>query len=879
MNGLQQLAAAGQSPWLDHVRRTLISSGELLRLIEEDAITGVTSNPSIFGKAIGGSTDYDDEIDRIASDGERHEPIDVFERLAIADIRAAAEVLRPVYERTEGRDGFVSFEIDPRLALDPDGSLDAARRLFALIGRPNAMIKIPGTAGCAPAIERAVAEGININVTLLFAVDAYERVADAYLRGLERRLDAGEPVDRVGSVASFFVSRIDSAVDAMLPDASPLRGTAAIANAKLAYERFRATFSGERWQRLRSAGANVQRPLWASTSTKNPAYRDTMYVEELVGRDTVNTMPTNTIDAVRDHGEVRPDAVAQGVEEAHRTFAALRDAGIDLTAVTDRVLDESIRSFADDFAALLGTIEEKVARVRDGQVRRRELLGPVEDAVGRRIDAIARDRVVERIWRKDHTVWKDDPTEITDRLGWLTVTELMHERYLELEAFAKQAAADGSETAVLLGMGGSSLAPEVVMSTFGAADGALELIVLDTTHPATIRRVTDELALAHALFVVASKSGTTTETLSHFAHFWELAPDGAHFVAITDPGTPLGDLARERGFRGLFENPADIGGRYSALSYFGLVPAALVGAPLHGLLDRAEEMACASDRTVPAGQIPAVALGAAMGEAALAGRDKLTLILPPELTSFGGWVEQLIAESTGKEGEGVVPVVGEPLGAPDVYDDDRLFVVVGEHEGVDALEAAGHPILRIELRDREQLGAEFFRWELATAVAGHVLGINPFDQPDVQSAKDATREILAAGAVDPVGFDDLDAALRLVTRGDYVAIQAYLDRTAETEDRLQHARVAIRDRLRVATTVGFGPRFLHSTGQLHKGGSNRGVFLQVVDDGRDEDVAVPGRSYSFGTLIDAQALGDLRALRAGDRRVARVTMDALMGVI
>ncbi|HYF10682.1 MAG TPA: transaldolase, partial [Actinomycetota bacterium] len=407
MNGLQQLAAAGQSPWLDHVRRTLISSGELLRLVEEDAITGVTSNPSIFGKAIGGSTDYDDEIDRIASDGERHEPIDVFERLAIADIRAAADVLRPVYERTEGRDGFVSFEIDPRLALDADGSLDAARRLFALIERPNAMIKIPGTAECVPAIERAISEGININVTLLFAVDAYERVADAYLRGLEHRLDAGEPIDRIGSVASFFVSRIDSAVDAMLPEGSPLRGTAAIANAKLAYERFRATFSGERWQRLRSSGANLQRPLWASTSTKNPAYRDTMYVEELVGRDTVNTMPTNTIDAVRDHGEVRPDAVAQGVEEAHRTFAALRDAGIDLTAVTDRVLEEGIRSFADDFAALLGTIEEKVARVRDGQVRRRELLGPLEDAVGKRIGAIARDRVVERIWRKDHTVWKD----------------------------------------------------------------------------------------------------------------------------------------------------------------------------------------------------------------------------------------------------------------------------------------------------------------------------------------------------------------------------------------------------------------------------------------------------------------------------------------
>src|SRR5919106_1695702 len=363
-------------------------------------------------------------------------------------------------------------------------------------------------------------------------------------------------------------------------------------------------------------------------------------------------------------------------------------------------------------------------------------------AVSERLRQMDQDGIVERIWRKDHTVWKDDPTEITNRLGWLTFTDLMNERIGELEAFAQQVAADGLETAVLLGMGGSSLAPDVFATTFGVADGALELIVLDTTHPVTVERLTSQLELSRTLFVVASKSGTTTETLSHFAHFWERVPRGQQFVAITDPGTPLEKLARDHGFRAVFSNPDDIGGRYSALSYFGLAPAALIGSPLHEILERAEEMERASGRLVPASQIPAATLGALMGEAAKAGRDKLTLILPPEIESFGNWVEQLIAESTGKEGKGIVPVVGETI-----------------------------------------------------------------DEP---------------------GFDDVGALLKEVGSGDYVGIQAYLDRTSETEDALQRARVAIRDSYRVATTVGFGPRFLHSTGQLHKGGANNGVFIQVV---------------------------------------------------
>jgi transaldolase / glucose-6-phosphate isomerase len=503
----------------------------------------------------------------------------------------------------------------------------------------------------------------------------------------------------------------------------------------------------------------------------------------------------------------------------------------------------------------------------------------LSSAIADRLARMDEGRVLERIWARDHTVWKPDPAEISNRLGWLDVADAMRRHADELATFARRAASDGLETAVLLGMGGSSLAPEVLATTFRSAAGALELLVLDTTHPAAIERVTAGLDLDRTLFVAASKSGTTIETRSHLEHFWALAPDGGRFAAITDPGSPLGALARERGFRACFENPEDIGGRYSALSYFGLVPAALIGAPLDDLLGSAVAMAAASGPPGPAADSPGAALGAALGEAARAGLDKLTLVLPEEVASLGDWVEQLVAESTGKEGLGIVPIVGETLGDPDVYGADRLFVTSGEDDRLEALERAGHPVVRLPFAGMRGLGGEFVRWEVATAVAGHVLGINPFDQPNVQEAKDATAEVLSAGGVDAPTLDDPAALLSGVVPKDYVAILAYLDRTAETEASLEWARLAIRDRHRVATTLGFGPRFLHSTGQLHKGGPNEGVFLQVVDANRPVDVPVPGQTYSFGTLIDAQALGDLRALRERGRRVARVTLDTLTEVI
>ena len=866
MNPLEELRRFEQSVWLDYVRRGLIESGELKRMMEEFAVVGITSNPTIFNKAISGSTDYDQALRALVEGGER-DPRTLFLHLAIEDIAMTADVLRPIYDSTDGRDGFVSLEASPGLAHDTAGTVAEVKDLWGRLARPNVMLKVPGTVEGAPAVEELTAEGININITLLFDVKAHEQVALAFIRGLERRLEAGQPISRIASVASFFVSRIDTAVDALLRETSPLRGKAAIANAKTAYQIFKRLFSGERWERLAAAGARVQRPLWASTSTKNPSYRDVMYVEELIGPDTVNTMPESTLRAFADHGRVRP-TLDEGIDEAERVLAALAEAGIDLDAVTAKVLDEGVKAFAKDYDKLLEAIGAKCRAIVEEERRPLVSLGGLGDAVESRLAALAKADVPRRIWSKDHTVWKQDPTEICNRLGWLTSPEQMTDAAGDLVAFGQRIAEEGFRDAVLMGMGGSSLAPEVIQATFGTADGFTPLHVLDTTDPASIVALERSIDLGRTLFIVASKSGGTVETACQCAYFYDKVKRGEQFVAITDAGSPLEALARQSGFRRVFFNDPDIGGRYSALSYFGLVPAAIVGAPVRDLLDEAMEMACACASYVPVADNPGVWLGAVLAEAALAGRDKLTLVVPPAIATFGTWVEQLVAESTGKEGKGILPVEGEPLGPPEVYGDDRLFVSIGEDVDL-------RPAATLKFDRPARLGAEFFRWEFATAVAGAALGINAFDQPNVKEAKDATNRILSAGALPEVPNDDLDALLAQVRPGDYVAILAYVQRNAENEEALRRVRVRLRDRFKVATTVGFGPRYLHSTGQLHKGGPNKGVFIQVVS-GDETDLPIPGRPYTFGTLKAAQALGDLESLRAHGRRAGRVPMDVLL---
>src|SRR5579864_329363 len=902
-NPLRELHEHGQAIWLDYIRRKLITSGDLKQLVDDDGLSGITSNPTIFDKAIAGSDDYDQTLRKTLATDPKTAPMALFDVLEIEDIQAAADVLRPVFNSTQGADGFVSIEVSPKIAHDTTETIKEARRLWQVVNRPNLMVKIPATPEGIPAIFTCISEGININITLMFSLEHYEAVANAYISGLERAKDPA----RVASVASIFVSRIDTAVDALLekiatPDALALQGKIAVANTKIVYKRFRELFAGERWEKLARRGARVQRPLWASTGTKNPKYADVLYVEELVGPDTINTMPPATMNAFRDHGQVRGDTVMENVNEAEAQLAALKKLGIDLHQVTEKIQEDGVVAFVESLDKLLESLEQKRCAIL-GQVTDRQTmqLGGYQPTVEQRLKAWKATNFAHRLWSKDYTLWSPKPVpELTDRMGWLTLPETMQERVPLLTSFADQVKAEGVTHVVLLGMGGSSLAPDVFQRTFGNARGYPELIVLDSTHPDSVRAVESRIDLGKTLFLVSSKSGTTTEMLSFFYYFWDkLGPGrkdrGRQFAAITDPGTPLQKMAEERGFRQVFPAPPEVGGRYSALTAFGLVPAALIGVDVARVLEQAMTMSESAAFCVDEKASPPLQLGAALGELALAGRDKVTFFASPSFSAFPVWVEQLIAESTGKLGKGILPVADEPPAGPNVYGSDRVFVylqVEGDsdaatEQAVAKLQKAGHPVARIQAKDTSDIGQEFFRWELAVAAAGSVLSINPFDQPDVQLAKELAKKAMSgpqaaqAGSADAetVSVDDahgftgtLNTLLGEIAPGNYVALQAYLQPTPETEKLLQEIRLRLRGgQKKVATTLGFGPRFLHSTGQLHKGGPNTGVFLQFVDEPKN-DVAVPETNYTFGQLIRAQALGDYQALKQRGRRVLRINL-------
>jgi transaldolase/glucose-6-phosphate isomerase len=927
-NPLRQLRELGQSVWLDHIRRSLLTSGELARLVDEDGLRGVTSNPSIFEKAIAGSTDYREALETLATRRDL-DPKAIYEALAIQDVQGAADLLRPVYDSSRRRDGYVSLEVSPELAHDTAGTLAEARRLWRSVGRDNVMIKVPATAAGIPAVRQLIADGINVNVTLLFAQSAYEAVADAYMAGLEAYAAAGGDPSRVASVASFFVSRIDTLVDALVKERLQatrdheaqallrgLLGKVAIANARLTYQRYRELGRSSRWQALAARGAQTQRLLWASTSTKNPAYRDVVYVEELIGPDTVNTMPPATLDAFRDHGRVRP-SLEEGLEEAHGTMASLESAGISMAAATGRLLEDGVRLFAEAFAKLLDAVAAQ-GRAPRGPLNRQTWALPadLDAAVRATLRAWAGQGRVRRLWARDASLWTGG--DEGSWLGWLAIADDQLAHLEHLRRIQAEVRREGFSHALLLGMGGSSLCPEVLRMTFGRVPGFPELVVLDSTDPAQVRACEERIDLARTLFIVSSKSGSTLEPNIFKQYFFErvrqvVGPDkaGSRFIAITDPGSRLEQVAEADGFRHVFFGVPSIGGRYSALSDFGMVPAAVMGLDVARLLGQAEEMAVACASCVTVEENPGAVLGAIMGVLGARGRDKVTLIASPGIHGLGAWLEQLLAESTGKQGKGLIPVDREPLGAPEVYGPDRLFVYLrlesapdgAQDRAVAALEGAGQAVVQIAVPEPYRMAEEFFRWEFATAVAGAILGINPFDQPDVEASKVATRKLtgayeqtgrlpaepallqadgiqlhtdaanaaaLARGGATLPGV--LRAHLDRIRPGDYVALLAYVEMTEPHEAELQSLRRRIRDRYRAATCLGFGPRFLHSTGQAYKGGPNTGVFLQITC-ADPVDVPVPGQRYTFGVVKAAQARGDFAVLAERGRRVLRVHLE------
>ncbi|HET9590660.1 MAG TPA: transaldolase, partial [Anaerolineales bacterium] len=533
MTPIQKLTSLGQSLWMDNIQRKQLENGELKAMIARGDIRGMTSNPTIFNNAIAKTNDYDSALTPLAWAGWDAEKI--FWQLAIEDIRAACDLFSPLYEETNGGDGFVSIEVSPDLAHDTDATVAQAEQLWARVRRPNLMVKIPATKEGIPAIRKAIGVGVNINVTLIFSLRRYAEVMEAYLSGLEDHLAAGHSIDHIASVASFFVSRVDSKVDPKLPEDSPLRGKAAVANAKLAYEEFQKTFVGRRWENLKVKGARVQRPLWASTSTKNPAYLDTIYVDNLIGPETVNTVPPQTLEAIRDHGKAEI-TITRDLDQAQDTIAQLEAQGISMDVVTQELEDEGVKSFADSFAQLLETIDERRAKAASS-------LGPLADSVSKRIAQLEAESVPARLWSHDPTLWTRDPegqAEVKKRMGWLDSPDKARQLIPAYQSFAKEIHEAGIVRVLVLGMGGSSLTAEVLSSLQAAAEveAPVSLAILDSTHPDQVASAAEHFPPDKSLYIVASKSGGTAEMNAAFDYFWKLSNgDGSRFVAITDPGT------------------------------------------------------------------------------------------------------------------------------------------------------------------------------------------------------------------------------------------------------------------------------------------------------------------------------------------------------
>ena len=894
MNPIQKITALGQSIWLDSIQRSWLEDGRLEEMIARGDIRGLTSNPSIFQQAIANSADYDTALTAMAWAGWTSEKI--LWELASEDIRRACDLLMPLYEESNGGDGFVSLEEDPLIAHDTDASVSQAQQLWARIGRPNLLVKIPATREGIPAIQRSIAEGVNVNVTLVFSLARYQEVIEAYLAGLEARSSAGRPIDHIASVASFFVSRLDTKIDGWLPPRSPLRGKAAIANARLAYQHFIRATSSERWKSLAAKGARIQRPLWASTSTKNPAYPDTLYIDSLIGEHTVNTVPPATIEAVKDHGTAA-HSILDGVEQADELPVQLADAGISLERATSELEAEGVKAFADAWVGLIHSIDAR----RSAAVQQ---LGPLADRVAARVVSLEAESAPRRVWQRDPSLWATDEAgqeEVRRRLGWLDLPEASRAVLPEMRRFAEAAEREGVRHHVLLGMGGSALAPEVFSAEFAGRRN--RLTVLDSTNPDEIRAAASAVLPPETLYLVSSKSGDTAEVLALLDYFYAHAgEDGSRFAAITDPGTRLEELARTRRFRQVFLADPSVGGRYSALSVFGLLPATLVGADPQRLLERATWMRAQCLEGVPAARNPGLVLGAVLGEGALSGRDKLILLCDDRDRPLAAWLEQLVAESTGKKGRGLIPIVGGRPRDPASYSNDSLFVCLYRDEqpiaAIEPLRSAGHPVVMLGISSAYDIGAEIFRWEFATAMACHILGVNAFDQPDVQDTKVRTREslirLIETGVMTGAFYGESGAHIRTTSRQQpadmsiktaaaallsasgaaaFLAVNAYVERNDVNMGRLRELQALLAARSGRPVSLGVGPRFLHSTGQLQKGGPAGGLMLQITA-ACQQDLPVPTQELTFAQLEAAQAAGDFEALASKGRVVFWIHLDS-----
>lgn len=823
----------------------------------------------------------------------RRTPAQLFAETAAAAVRKAAALLQPVFNESGGQDGLVLVEYAVESFDQPAQAAEDIRQFWKAANRPNLVIAIPASGSGLKIAEELLHEGVNVAFTAVAAEPGFISAAQTVLEALEDRFAGGKAIDTLISGVIFEADRIDgeisngSAAGAALPLARRLAAAA---------EKFA---QSERWSDLREHGARPFRIVWSAAASTGIRYQNSLVV-----KNSVAAMTSAQIAAYRENGRfntLTPDADAKifpgkSLEEEASLIAAI-----------SRKLEETK---GNDMIQAYLAMQNDIQKAGDAVEK---ALGVLAEPISANFKKIEEDSVITRIFAKDPTVWTFDTQaypEIRNRLGWLDIHKTIEKNAPEYREILESLRKDGITKALLIGMGGSSLAPEVVALTFADADG-LKLTIIDSTDPGQVLDADQAHPLSETVYIVSSKSGGTAEIRALMDYFYakakaELGDDaGKHFIAITDPGTLLERTAAELRFRKIVISDPSIGGRFSVLSPFGILPAVLIGLDPARIERKVSEIAKISAPSAPLGANESAALGVFLGTAAQSGRDKITILTDRAFASFGSWLEQLIAESSGKNGRGIVPIDIEPELPAEKYGKDRAFVYVdsaGEKTRfVDALIAAGQPVLTIRLNDSYDIFREFYRWELAVSVACAMLGVNAFDQPNVQDSKTRTvakvNDFKKNGKLDELSavwrgegveayfnFEDpemqaaktvrefIAAALKLAKAGeDYVAINAYIPRSDETLAQLQAFREKILKTTNCATTLGFGPRFQHSTGQLHKGGANNGVFLQLVADA-PRDAEIPGEGMSFATFERAQALGDFEALLAMDRRAIRLNL-------
>ncbi len=904
-NNSVRLYECGQSIWLDNIRRGLIRNGQIAKEISNGSIRGITTTPSIFRKAISDSRDYENALIPMAM--ANVSAADILFQLTVEDIRKATDLFRDLYIKSQGNDGFVSLEVSPLYAHDTEKTIEQARQLWKSVNRPNLMIKIPVTDESIPAITELTAAGINLNLTLIFSPERYTSAANAYIAGLRKRIENGESIDKIRSAASVFISRVDKKIDKILSEigvsAQSLLGKAAIRNAQRIYNVRERLFDDEHFGEIKSHGGKMQRILWSSTSTKNPLFKPTYYVENLIGTETINTVTPVTLDALQKSCDIKQTLPVPD-EEIDDYFIALENAGISLNDVYTQLEEEGIETYANDYNLTLEYIKNRCQDIRKNQKN-------LQDQIQETFEKFDHESIMRRIYTKDPTVWTFNTSaypEIRSRLGWLDTyktTETAIPEFLSLRNDLKK---EGISKILLFGMGGSSLAAEVIADLF-EKDTDIKLQILDTSDPLQIAEARRKHNPKETLFIAASKSGTTTEVKMLLEYFMAEAKESLgdiaaeHFIAITDPGTSLEKTARDYGFRRIFLSDITTGGRFSALTPFGILPAILMGLDPQKISSKVYAMMQNCSPSLPFNRNEGAALGTFIGIAAANGRDKLTILTDPEFTPFGSWLEQLIAESSGKEGKGIIPVDREPDLIGKTYSNDRAFVYINLNnslsEKIAKIKSSGIPVFEIFVDDCYDIFSEFYRWEIAIAVACAILNVNAFDQPNVQESKGLTAaridEYQAKGFIEDfpavwqdensdvctvndeinlTGCSNCDEIINSFVSGaepgkNYIAVNAYFPRNTETETWLQQLRSAILHSTNCATTLGFGPRFQHSTGQLHKGGTNSGYFIQIVAD-YDKDIDIPNTNLTFKTLERAQSMADLESLKANGRKAIRI---------